>query len=141
VHELTGGPQVVWHSLAGNTPASLNGDPGSARGRDSSASHAHVQGSSGMVFAERPQPHEPHTSAATKSTMPSGTGFDIVLEPCGMLGGMGSGGWNLILGLVAFAAGASGQFALPGTSSPMPLMIAGGAIALLGAFQLWRRKS
>jgi hypothetical protein len=57
-----------------------------------------------------------------------------------MLLSMGSGGWNLTLGLVAFAAGASGQFALPGTSSPMPLMVAGGAIALLGAFQLWRSR-
>jgi hypothetical protein len=58
-----------------------------------------------------------------------------------MLAPMGSGGWNLTLGLVAFAAGASGQFALPGTNSSTPLVIAGGAIALLGAFQLWRRKS
>jgi|HubBroStandDraft_4_1064222.scaffolds.fasta_scaffold10451_5 hypothetical protein len=58
----------------------------------------------------------------------------------GMLVSMGSGAWNLTLGLVAFAAGASGQFALPFTNGPMPLMIAGGAIALLGAFQLFRRK-
>jgi len=56
-----------------------------------------------------------------------------------MLLSMGSGGWNLTLGLVAFAAGASGQFALPGTSSPMPLMVAGGAIALLGAFSFGAR--
>lgn len=139
MQELTGGPQVVWHSLAGNAPASSTGEPGSARGRDSSASHAHVQFSSGMVFAERPQPDD--ARPVTKSTRPSRTGIHTVLEPCDMLAGMGSGGWNLILGLVAFAAGASGQFALPGTSSPLPLMIAGGAIALLGAFQLWRRNS
>jgi hypothetical protein len=51
---------------------------------------------------------------------------------------MKSGVWNLGFGLVAIAAGASGQFTLLGTNSSSLLMIAGGAIAALGVFQLWR---
>jgi hypothetical protein len=63
-----------------------------------------------------------------------------LFAPWGMLPSMKAGGWNLGLGLVAFAAGYSGQFALPGTSGPTPLMIAGGALAAFGFFQLWRTR-
>ena len=51
---------------------------------------------------------------------------------------MKAGYWNLGLGLAAVAAGASGRFALLGTGSPMWLMIAGGALAAFGGYQLWR---
>jgi hypothetical protein len=57
-----------------------------------------------------------------------------------MLGGMKSGVWNLGFGLVAVAAGASGQFTLPGTSSPTPLIVAGAVVAALGVFQLWKNR-
>ncbi len=62
-----------------------------------------------------------------------------LFAPCGMLTSM-KGGFNLVMGLVALAAGASGQFALPGTSSPLPLEIAGGAVAALGLIQLVRSR-
>jgi hypothetical protein len=44
---------------------------------------------------------------------------------------------NLTFGLVAIAAGASGQFALPFTSNPLLLVIAGGLVAAFGVYQLW----
>jgi hypothetical protein len=49
---------------------------------------------------------------------------------------MKSGIWNLGFGLVAVAAGASGRFSLPGTSSPVPLMVVGAVLAGFGLFQL-----
>jgi len=49
-----------------------------------------------------------------------------------------TGLWNLGFGLVAIVAGASGRFALLGTSSSTLLMVAGGAVAALGVYQLWR---
>lgn len=51
---------------------------------------------------------------------------------------MRAGVWNIVFGLVAVVAGASGRFALLGTSSPLLLMGAGGALAAFGAYQLWR---
>ena len=51
---------------------------------------------------------------------------------------MKTGIWNLGFGLVAIAAGASGQFTLFGTSSSTLLEVAGGLVAALGVFQLWR---
>jgi hypothetical protein len=51
---------------------------------------------------------------------------------------MRAGVWNIVFGLVAIAAGASGRFALLGTSSPALLMGAGGALAAFGGYQLWR---
>lgn len=51
---------------------------------------------------------------------------------------MKAGFWNIAFGLAAVVAGASGKFALLGTGSPMWLMIAGGALAAFGAYQLWR---
>ncbi len=53
---------------------------------------------------------------------------------------MKSGVWNLGFGLVAVAAGASGQFTLPGTSSGTPLIVAGAVVAALGVFQLWKNR-
>ncbi|MGO9833254.1 MAG: hypothetical protein ACLP1X_03475 [Polyangiaceae bacterium] len=53
---------------------------------------------------------------------------------------MKSGVWNLGFGLVAVAAGASGQFRLPLTSSPTPLMAVGALVALFGVYQLWKTK-
>ncbi len=57
-----------------------------------------------------------------------------------MLNVMKSGVWNLGFGLVAVAAGASGQFTLLGTSSSTLLMVAGGLVAALGVFQLWKNR-
>jgi hypothetical protein len=48
--------------------------------------------------------------------------------------------WNLAFGLVAVAAGLSGRFTLLGTGSPTLLIVAGGLVASLGAFQLWRSR-
>jgi len=53
---------------------------------------------------------------------------------------MKAGVWNLGFGLIAIAAGLSGQYALPGTSNPIYLVAAGGAIAALGVFQLWKNR-
>ncbi len=53
---------------------------------------------------------------------------------------MKSGVWNLGFGLVAVGAGLSGQFALPGTSSPIPLIALGAALATFGVYQLWRAR-
>jgi hypothetical protein len=57
-----------------------------------------------------------------------------------MLPSMKAGGWNLGVGLVALAAGLSGQFALPGTTSSTPLVVAGAVLAAFGFFQLWRSR-
>jgi hypothetical protein len=57
-----------------------------------------------------------------------------------MLDAVKSGVFNLGFGLVAVAAGASGQFTLLGTDSATYLMVAGGVVAALGVFQLWRNK-
>lgn len=51
---------------------------------------------------------------------------------------MKAGYWNIAFGLAAVAAGASGRFGLLGTGSPMWLMIAGGALAVFGIYQLVR---
>jgi len=53
---------------------------------------------------------------------------------------MKAGIWNLGFGLVAVAAGASGQFVLPGTSSPTPLVVLGALLAAFGVFQLWQSR-
>lgn len=53
---------------------------------------------------------------------------------------MKSGVWNLGFGLVAVGAGASGEFALPGTHSPTPLIVAGALLAVFGVYQLWKSK-
>jgi hypothetical protein len=53
---------------------------------------------------------------------------------------MKSGVWNLGFGLVAIGAGASGQFRLPLTSSPTPLIVVGAALAAFGVYQLWKSK-
>jgi hypothetical protein len=53
---------------------------------------------------------------------------------------MKAGIWNLGIGLVGVAAGASGQFTLPGTGSATWLMVVGGVIALVGLFQLYRSR-
>ncbi len=54
---------------------------------------------------------------------------------------MKSGMWNLGFGLVAVAAGASGQFVLPGTNSPTPLVAVGAVLAAFGVYQMWRARS
>jgi hypothetical protein len=53
---------------------------------------------------------------------------------------MKSGLWNLGFGLVAVAAGASGQFTLPGTTGPTPLMVVGALLAAFGGYQMWRAR-
>jgi hypothetical protein len=57
-----------------------------------------------------------------------------------MLDRMKSGVWNLGFGLVAVAAGASGQFTLLGTNSSTWLIVAGALVAALGVFQLWKNR-
>jgi hypothetical protein len=59
---------------------------------------------------------------------------------CGKLGPMKSGVWNLGIGLVGIAAGATGEFRLPFTNSPAPLIVVGALIATLGVYQLWRAR-
>jgi len=49
---------------------------------------------------------------------------------------MKAGLWNLAFGGVGVAAGLSGQFALPGTESPTPLIVVGGIVAALGLIQI-----
>ena len=51
-----------------------------------------------------------------------------------------AGIWNLGFGLLAVAAGASGQFVLPGTSTPTPLVVLGALLAAYGVFQLWQSR-
>jgi hypothetical protein len=51
---------------------------------------------------------------------------------------MRPGVWNIVLGLLAVAAGASGKFALIGTGSTKALIAVGGVIALIGVIQLVR---
>jgi len=53
---------------------------------------------------------------------------------------MKSGVWNLGFGLIAVAAGASGQYRLPMTSSPTPLIVVGALLAAFGVYQLWKNK-
>jgi hypothetical protein len=49
---------------------------------------------------------------------------------------MRAGVWNLVIGLLAVGAGASGRFALIGTHSSTALVVIGGCIAALGLYQL-----
>ena len=53
---------------------------------------------------------------------------------------MPAGSWNIIFGLIAIAAGASGRFHLIGTQSPMALIVLGAAITLFGLYQFIRSK-
>ena len=53
---------------------------------------------------------------------------------------MKSGVFNLGFGLVAVALGATKEFTLLGTDSSTLLMVAGGAVAAFGVFQLWRNR-
>ena len=48
--------------------------------------------------------------------------------------------FNVVMGLLAIAAGLSGQFALLGTDSPWALVGVGVAIAGYGAYQLSQRR-
>lgn len=53
---------------------------------------------------------------------------------------MKAGIWNLGFGVLAVLAGASGNFVLPFTSTPTPLIIAGALLAVLGLVQLVRAR-
>jgi hypothetical protein len=53
---------------------------------------------------------------------------------------MPAGIWNIVFGLGAVAAAASGGFVLPGTHGPLPLVIAGLALAAWGGVQLARSR-
>jgi hypothetical protein len=48
--------------------------------------------------------------------------------------------WNLVFGLVAVVAGASGQFTLLGTGSGTALIVVGGLLAAFGLLQLVRSR-
>jgi hypothetical protein len=61
-------------------------------------------------------------------------------RPMRYAGAMKSGVWNLGFGLVAVAAGATGQFKLLGTDSSTLLIVAGALVATLGVFQLWKNR-
>lgn len=52
---------------------------------------------------------------------------------------MGVGIFNLVMGLAAMGAGLTGR-GLIGTGSPLHLMILGGAICLLGLYQIVRSR-
>lgn len=54
---------------------------------------------------------------------------------------MRAGVWNILFGLGAIAAGASGRFTLLFTHSPLALMVAGGALAAYGTYQLVRDRA
>jgi hypothetical protein len=51
---------------------------------------------------------------------------------------MKAGYWNIGFGVLAILGGASGKFALLGTGSPTWLIVAGGALAAFGVYQLVR---
>jgi tetrahydromethanopterin S-methyltransferase subunit C len=53
---------------------------------------------------------------------------------------MKSGMWNLGFGLLGVIAGASGQFTLPGTTSPTWLIVVGAVVAGFGLIQLIRSR-
>jgi hypothetical protein len=53
---------------------------------------------------------------------------------------MKSGVFNLGVGLIAVALGASGHAVLPGTENPNWLVLAGAAVTAFGVFQLWRNR-
>lgn len=54
---------------------------------------------------------------------------------------MGAPVFNIVLGLLCIAGGATGRLALFGTHSSTALAVAGGAAVVLGVYQLWRRQS
>jgi hypothetical protein len=58
-----------------------------------------------------------------------------------ILHGMRAGVWNILFGVAAIIAGASGRFTLLFTHSPLALMVAGGALAAWGVYQLVRDRA
>lgn len=51
---------------------------------------------------------------------------------------MGAGVWNIVMGLVAIGAGASGKVVFIGTDSGLLLMVVGGVFVVWGAYQIVR---
>ncbi len=51
-----------------------------------------------------------------------------------------AGIWNILIGLAAVAAGASGRFSLIGTNSSVLLMVFGGLLAAYGVYQIIRQR-
>ena len=53
---------------------------------------------------------------------------------------MGAGVWNIVMGLAAIAAGASGQFSLIGTNSSVALIVLGVVFVVWGIIQIVRQR-
>ncbi len=53
---------------------------------------------------------------------------------------MTAGVWNIVMGLAAIAAGASGQFHLIGTNSSLALIVLGGVFVVWGIIQIVRTR-
>ncbi|MBI2389316.1 MAG: hypothetical protein HYV09_06935 [Deltaproteobacteria bacterium] len=53
---------------------------------------------------------------------------------------MGAGVWNIVMGLAAIAAGASGRFVFIGTNSGAVLIAVGVAFVIWGAVQIFRNR-
>ena len=53
---------------------------------------------------------------------------------------MGAGVWNIVMGLAAIAAGASGQFSLIGTNSTVALIVLGAVFVVWGIIQIVRTR-
>lgn len=51
---------------------------------------------------------------------------------------MGAGIWNIVMGLAAIAAGASGRFVFIGTNSGLVLILVGVAFVIWGGVQIFR---
>lgn len=53
---------------------------------------------------------------------------------------MGAGVWNIVMGLAAIAAGASGRFSLIGTNSTVALIVLGAVFVVWGIVQIVRTR-
>ena len=53
---------------------------------------------------------------------------------------MGAGVWNILMGLAAIAAGASGRFSLIGTNSSVALIVLGVVFVIWGIIQIVRQR-
>lgn len=130
MHEVAGVPHVFWQTPLGSEPSGPGAASGSDNGRFSLASKSQVQCVAGSGA---------HAAQQAMAAMAALSVARMRYTPLTMRAGV----WNLGFGLVAIAAGASGKFALIGTSGSTGstlLVVAGVALAALGVFQLWKNK-